>query len=203
MIYSQWKQGRLMGAMLFAGAMAWGQPVGFGIVGGVPLTDGLSDFTQSGPGLVTRTFSNSKLYTVGAMVEVRLPLGLSVEADGLYRPVNYSIDTQVTGGLLYHSSADVTTWEFPVLAKYRFKALPIVHPFVEAGPSFRAAGSELHWLSSEGFTAGGGVEIKILKLRISPQVRYTHWNSDAAQTLGTGFPPSNQNQAEFLVGLSF
>jgi len=54
--------------------------------------------------------------------------------------------------------------------------------------------------------------VKILRLRIAPQLRYTHWGSDG-QSLGSiagDFvatsilaPPSQQNQAEFLVGFSF
>jgi hypothetical protein len=91
--------------------------------------------------------------------------------------------------------------------------LPIVKPFVEAGPSFRAKGSSLSQLSGKGFTFGAGIEAKILKLRIAPVIRYTHWGSDSQGTgiacagvcvaIPAAAPPSQQNQAEFLVGFSF
>jgi len=179
------------------------QPIGLGVVGGVPLTGGLADNTAHEVDLIERTYSNSNQYIVGAMAELRLPLGLAVEADGLYRPVNFSETIQVVGGLTGHYSENISTWEFPILAKYRF-SFPVVKPFVEAGPSFRTVGSGLSWLSGKGFTAGLGVELKVLKLRIAPALRYTHWGSDSALSPGAGFvAPSQQNQGEFLVGFSF
>jgi hypothetical protein len=196
--------GKWLAAFFVAAGVAWAQPFSAGIVAGVPLTDGLSNVTQSEVDLVEKTFSNSKLYIIGAIVEVRLPLGIAIEADGLYRPVNSAMNLQVIPGPVFHYSENVATWEFPILAKYRFSLLPIVKPFVEAGPSFRTKGSGLSWLSDRGITAGVGVEIKVIKLRISPEIRYTHWGSDAAPTSQSGFlPPSNQDQAEFLVGFSF
>jgi|SRR5579863_1535476 len=196
--------GKWIAAVFIAGSAAMAQPFSVGIVAGVPLTDGLSDVTQSGVDVISRTYSNSKLYIVGAMLEVRLPLGLGIEADGLYRPVNSAMDLQVVPGPVYHYSENVATWEFPILGKYRFKFLPILKPFVEAGPSFRTIGSGLSWVSRKGISAGAGVEIKVLKLRIVPEIRYTHWGSDAAPTAQSGFlPPSKQDQAEFLVGFSF
>jgi hypothetical protein len=139
--------------------------------------------------LVTRTYSKSKLYIVGAMVEVHLPLGLGIEADGLYRPVNSAMDLQVIPRPVAHYSENVATWEFPILGKYRFTFLPILKPFIEAGPSFRTTGSGLSWVSGKGITAGAGVGIKVIKRKISPEIRYTHWGADA--------------EAEFLVAFSF
>jgi hypothetical protein len=196
--------GKLIAAVLVAGSMAWAQPFSVGIVGGVPLTGGLSDVTQSGVDVISRTFSKSKLYIVGAMVEVHLPLGLGIEADGLYRPVNSAMDLQVIPQPVAHYSENVATWEFPILGKYRFKFLPLLKPFIEAGPSFRTTGSGLSWVSGKGITAGAGVEIKVIKLRIAPEIRYTHWGSDATPTPSQGSsPPSKQDQAEFLVAFSF
>jgi hypothetical protein len=194
--------GKLIAVLLLAGSVALAQHFSVGIVGGVPLTDGLSDVSQAETGLVTRTFSDSKLYIVGAMVEVRLPLGIAIEADGLYRPINSAMDVQVIPGPVYHYSENVATWEFPILGKYRFTFLPVLKPFVEAGPSFRTTGSGLSWVSGKGVTAGVGVEIKVLKLRISPEIRYTRWGADAVPRAYLA-PPSKQDQAEFLVGFSF
>ncbi len=132
------------------------QPFSIGTIGGVPLTGGLQNTTTQEVDLITHSFSDSNLYVVGAMVELRLPFGLAVEADGLYHPINCSETIQVV-------------------------------------PS----GSGHH-------SVGGGVELKISKLRIAPELRYTHWGSDGVPPPDVGsFPPSQQNQGEFLVGFSF
>ena len=41
-------------------------------------------------GTAQRTYSDAKDYIVGPMVELRLPFGLGVEADALYRPLSYA-----------------------------------------------------------------------------------------------------------------
>jgi hypothetical protein len=58
---------------------------------------------------------------------------------------------------------------------------------------------------------GGGVEIHLLLVRISPEIRYTRWGTQqfngifpAGVASGiAGSLTSNQNQAEFLVGFTF
>jgi len=53
-----------------------------------------------------------------------------------------------------------------------------------------------------GFVLGGGIEVRVPFLRISPEIRYTRWGSenflDALNILR-----SNKNQWEFLIGLTF
>jgi hypothetical protein len=196
--------GKLTVILLAAVSTAWAQPFAVGVKGGIPLTDGLSNFHQLQVDLTTHTYSDSKQYIVGPMVELRLPLSLAIEADALYRPVNLTTDTQVTPtGPIFHTSRDVYTWEFPIVGKYRLP-LPVVKPYVEAGPSFRKTGSGLSWVSDKGATIGGGVELKVGRLRIGPEVRYSRWGSDGQPPPGVlFFPPSKRDQAEFLVGLSF
>jgi hypothetical protein len=90
-----------------------------------------------------------------------------------------------------------TTFEFPVLAKYR---LPIrdIKPIVEAGPSFRAGGSN-YGLRRFGFTVGGGVQFNLPVIRLSSDLRYTRWDSNS---LIYNDQP-NSNQVELLFGISF
>jgi hypothetical protein len=88
-----------------------------------------------------------------------LPLHLSVEIDGLYHELEFTtafIEPNGTSNSV--SPAPVVTWEFSVMVKYRF-SLPILKPFVEAGPTFRTAGN-LNGTSpsNHGFTVGVGVE---------------------------------------------
>ena len=193
-------------AILFviAAASAGAQTFSFGLKGGVPLTNGFSDFSSTGVDTITRTFSTSKQYIIGPTVELHLPLGLSVEADALYHPLNLAVVTQVVPQPAPATTSDNKgTWQFPILGKFRFP-FPVVKPYVEAGPSFRAKSSDISWISDRGFTTGAGVELKLGRVRLGPELRYTHWGSDALPKPSVLFnPPSKTNQAEFLLGISF
>jgi hypothetical protein len=189
---------------------AFGQHLSFGLVGGVSITN---DFGNEATGFIvllngevqtirSRFYSTSKDYIIGPMMELELPLHLSVEADGLYRPLNFTFaGVRPDGSLSSISPNTVVTWEFPILAKYKFPSR-IVKPFVELGPSFRSSGN-LNGAapSTYGGTLGFGVEMHVLKLKIAPVVRYTHWAADGKQYGGQ--PRTIRNQAEFLVGFSF
>ena len=191
--------------MLFLASMAFGQRLSIGIKAGVPLTDAFQDKTISGVDFSQRTFSKSREYIVGAMLEVHLPAGLSVEADGLYHPLNFATENRIAlRPALFRSSNNYSSFEFPILAKYRLPT-PLIHPYVEAGPNFRTLGGNFDsYLSHAALTIGGGVEFRVLKLRIAPEIRYTRWGDDAKPGPGAGFlAPSDVNQASFLVGLSF
>jgi|ERR1700728_92097 len=198
------------GILCLAAANAPAQfPVSVGVKGGVAVTDAFENTTSSyiPPGftlnssITVHNYSPSKDYLVGPFIELRLPFGLGVEADALYRQLDFATvqSGDTTPFRIYDS-----TWEFPILAKYRFK-LPIARPYVDAGPSFRHTQGPLDGdtLSHYGFAAGAGVDIKALFLHISPEMRYTRWGSDSIPGGAIGPPHSNQNQAEFLVGLSF
>src|SRR5579862_2917361 len=173
----------------------------FGIKGGVPMTDGFADSTAHGIDTITHTFSDSKNYVIGPTAELSLPLGFSVEADALFRPLNLATDNTILPQTLFHSSSDINSWEFPILGKYHFLHTPVVKPYVEAGPIFRHVGSQGSYLSGKGFAIGGGVDLKLWLVRISPELRYSRWGGDAATTFTV--PPSQLNQAEFLLGISF
>jgi hypothetical protein len=53
-----------------------------------------------------------------------------------------------------------------------------------------------------GFVVGGGVDIHAVFLHISPEIRFTRWNSTQISD-ALGLLRSNLNQGEFLVGLTF
>jgi hypothetical protein len=177
----------------------FGQLFSAGVVGGLGVTDGIENRTIDG----YHFYSDSTDYAVGPMVELGLPLHLSVEADALYRPLSLatyiSLDNGVNTAI---ARGHVITWEFPLLLKYKFP-FQVVKPFLEAGPSFRAAGnfndaSPSHY----GVTLGGGVEAHLLRLKIAPEIRYSRWAADNTSP-SLLLPLTNQNQVEFLVGFSF
>jgi hypothetical protein len=176
----------LLASLSFVPSLAFSQRLfSYGWKGGVPLTDAISG-------------SRSKNYVIGPMVELNLPLGFSIEADALYRPLNFT--TAPSSGRII--SDDIGSAEFPILVKYHFLHTPIVKPYAEAGPMFRHVGSTASYLSGRGFALGGGIDFKLLVVKISPELRFSRWGSDSIPTIAT-FPSSNRNQAEFLIGLAF
>lgn len=188
--------------LIFSSASLAQLPLSFGIKGGVPLTDGLQNVTEPIPNGIVNTFSASKDYAIGPMVQLRLPFHLAVEADALYRPINVTGSPTVPGEAASYKGDD-GSWEFPIVAQYRF-GWPLVKPYVEAGPSFRATSAiPLSRLSSDGVALGVGVDFHLLILHIAPEIRYTRWAGDSAPTTATEYVRSKQNQVEFLVGLMF
>jgi hypothetical protein len=191
---------------LLAIPAAFGQLFSAGIKVGVPMTDSFADITSPGlsTGQLIHSFSDSKKFIVGPMVELHLPFGISIAADGLYRPLRLTmISTNPGIAATGQNSANYASWEVTPVLRYRFLHTPIVKPFAESGPSFRFVETPLdHNLSDRGFTLGGGVEVKLLLIRITPELRFTRWGND--HNVVPTFPlQSGQNQAEFLVGFAF
>jgi len=163
-----------------------------GVVVGVPLT---GDFQSSSlpilpyTGEVKRSFDFP--FVAGLTVETPIGEHLSAEVNGLYRRLRYQTDPSV-----------VVTWQLPVLAKYTLSSRR-ARPFVEGGPSFRAAGNlNSSNPSHYGITVGAGAEVPLIRFKINPTIRYTHWAADGPARTS---PPTltRQNQVELLVGFSF
>lgn len=183
----------------------------------------MTDFVNSVNSGQFNFSSSTNRYIVGPMVELRLPAGFGVEFDALYRRLHYNgsalgVDTFST------SSTTGNLWEFPLLLKYRFH-FPVVRPYVDAGVAWDNLSSlsqtitttlvptritttsttsnppELRHNTTMGFVVGAGLDIHVL-LHISPEVRYTRWGSQHLRD-ALGLLHSDQNQAEFLVGISF
>lgn len=214
-----------MRSLLFlsiAASVASAQPFGAGLKLGVPLTDFVDTAVQGNFSASTAT----NRYILGVEGELRLPFGLGIELDALYRRVNYTLTSTAAANPATITETAATTsnnWEFPLVAKYRFKA-HIVRPYVEAGVAWQtlqglteavktfgagAAGSssstsnstELANNTTRGFVLGGGVDIHALVIHVTPEIRFTRWG--AKQFFAPGLLSSNQNQAEFLVGVTF
>jgi len=165
-------------------SVSWAQSFGFGAKLGVPFTDvfnGISDDTR---------------FTVGPMVEFRLPI-ISFEADALFHDVNIRPPANGFPNLTVSSGS---TWQFPIVGKVKLPTTPILKPYGEAGVAFRAftsGGSDVDAASKKGFVLGAGLDIHAIIVHITPELRYTHWGSGNAVSL-----QANQNQFEFLVGIS-
>jgi Outer membrane protein beta-barrel domain len=161
-----------------------------GVKAGIPLND---VYVNSGQGIIPKVGTTNR-FLIGPEVDLNLPFHLGVEFDALYR--HYSLD-----------GSGVNEWDFPILLKYRFSDVPVLHPFVDAGPIFNHV-SEISQATSNGSVPGvvfgAGLDLHALFLHVKPEFRYIHWmdpnhdfaplNSDLA---------SNQNQAQFLLGVTF
>jgi len=199
---------------------AFSQPFSFGVKGGMPLTD----FIDAAKSQNFTASTTTNRYVVGVTGELRLPFGLGVEADVLYRHFSFGSSGLVpgTGGVSVTQDTTSGAWEFPLLAKYRFKG-KFFRPFLDAGVSWDKLSGLTQTVTktignvagtttanpfsasndvTRGFVMGGGVDVKVLLIHISPEVRFTRWGAKHFIDT-TGLLNSNQTQAEFLVGITF
>jgi hypothetical protein len=65
--------------------------------------------------------------------------------------------------------------------------------------------SSPHYDTTHGLVAVAGFDVKLSRARISPEVRYTHWNKPSLTQGGSygAFYSSQQNQVEMLFGLTW
>lgn len=195
-------------ALLLSIGPASAQQFSLGILGGGSPTSGFPNqtFASTLPGqgtVFTTSSSDAGDYLVGGIVEVRLPKHLSIEADGIYRPLNFrNFTSSVRPGSA--PSNTVVTWEFPVLLKGRFVRIPVLpsaEAFAEVGPSFRLASNRNDTRpSNHGATGGLGIETVLGPLSVSPALRYTRWGADPAASIPY-VPRTTPNQVETLIGL--
>ena len=160
--------------------------ISWGLRGGVPLTNALEDFPSR------FTFKNKPQYwTLGPTLEIRLPARLGITFDALYQRLKYEgPNGDQTGG----------EWSFPAMLRYRFGS-GMFRPYVAGGGSFnKITGITTPRSSVTGIVLGGGAEIKLPLLRISPELRYTHKLDENISLEGLR---SRTNRVMLLVGVTF
>ncbi len=201
---------RLALLFLLACPAAPGQIFSAGVRGGVPLTD---FFNTVNSGSFSFSPSTSR-YIVGPTAELHLPLGFGIELDALYRHMSYT-GAGVFQGVAAAANFNSGNWEFPLLLKYRVHG-KAVRPYFDAGIAWdtlsgisqsvsqsvsNGAPTVVHKNSTAGFVLGAGVDFHFV-VHIMPELRYTRWGS--TQVIDpTTLLKSNQNQAEFLLGITF
>jgi hypothetical protein len=146
-------------------------------------------------------FSNTHTFIAGFSAEVQIRSGLSLEVNALHRNLNLQNRLISPGGSeLQSGSSTVTTWEYPMLVKYRLPTVGAIRPFVEAGPSFRTRHNPAPTEPSEfGATFAAGAEYRVGRIRITPAIRYTRWQYDG------DYPriATKRDQVEFVTGISY
>jgi opacity protein-like surface antigen len=204
--------------LLFGAVSAWAQLFSYGVKAGVPLTE----FLNAAKSQQFAFNSTTNRYIVGPTAELHLPFGLGVEFDILYRRFDYNGSATLMNSVS-NSRTTANAWEFPLLAKYRIP-MKVVHPYVDAGVAWDKLSGltqtitstfvalttttttsnppELNTTATRGFVMGGGVSVKVLKIQVSPEIRFTRWGAQHFIDPG-GLLHSNLNQGEFLVGITF
>ena len=189
----------LTGAILcvgvFSGNLQAQQLVSIGFKGGIPLTDFLS--TPNQPSALLQNATSTRRYVLGVSGELHLPARFSIEVDALRSSFEYQLATSSV-------SQSPSQWQFPVLAKFRI--LPgAVQPFILGGVSFNRITNvsdliELKNRSTSGIVLGGGVELHLGPLKLSPELRYNNYIDKSFNLTSL---QSNQNQLALLVGITF
>jgi hypothetical protein len=191
------------------------QRVSIGVKAGIPITDILN--TADGP-FSSSYVVNNHPYLVGGTIQLNLPARFSIEVDGLYRRLGYRHDFlpgAPPSPVPFASRTTANSWEFPVLGKLAILPGPI-RPFVDAGANFRrvtgaeqigglgpGVPGELAEDFTAGFTFGGGIELKLGRVRITPELRYTHWGTESFRDSVNSILHTNLNQGDFVLGLTF
>ena len=178
-------------------------PIGVGLKVGGRLTD----FTNDTSNLTKQ----DHIYTIGPYAEISLPLGFSLEGDLLYKKSGATLSGIVNGTTTVTRQFNFDSFDLPILAKKKFGEKGVFfRPFIEGGLANRYStglpGTSIlpnplttstHGGWQEGLVLGGGVEFKLLILRISGELRWTRYGNISTQTI----PRINANQAELLVGI--
>ncbi len=198
--------GTLFALAFFAGSVpCFGQRLSFGMVGGTSVTKDFriirNPFSVEGKSYLDLSESGPRTPIFGPMMDVGLSRSWSVEVNALHRSLKYRVTSDVPGRICGGNTfcgGSVSTWQFPVLVKYRIP-LERLKPFAAVGPSFRTHSTPIGSRpSSYGITAGAGIEVKAGRFYFAPTVRYTRWGGD-----GLPFRPTFRDQVEVLGGIGY
>ena len=206
-----------LAAVLLLCCEANGQRFSFGVMGGTPFSDANRsaeiDDRFSGYGLWSLS---TRRYTVGGTFEVRVPFGLYMEVDALYKRTDTTQSAFFSPFFGTITRLAANSWEFPMLLKHRWNRR--FRPFAALGgtlrhvegfdasvetfayglnPPYSVYRSRIDQpLTQGGIASGVGMLLlSIGRLKITPELRYTRWTS-------VSFLPT-KNQVEILMGLGF
>lgn len=141
----------------------------------------------------------------------------AVQLDALYRGYGLRSSGNLLG-LGFTSRSTGRTWEFPLLLKRKFNSPEVaVRPFLGAGVAMRYLGqtsvlaandrSASEQTSTRQLTFGlplaAGMEFRLQRFRLSPELRYTLWTADNATPIRTQLFDPNYNQFQLLFGFTF
>ncbi|HEY2385225.1 MAG TPA: hypothetical protein VGK48_28960 [Terriglobia bacterium] len=205
----------VLGLFLLLPALGFAQTT-FGLKLAYPTMDALQ---VSAPDPNVTYSIHSRVPKFGFTGELGLPAGLLLEIDGLYSHLSY-VSTSTGADAVTRSTTDINCWDFPLLVKKPFFHGPI-RPYVNGGATFRAVNQDTNIVSTsrfgtvtearikapefihqatEGFTTGAGFDLKIGKLHLMPEFRYTRFRQENFSS-PSGHFHSNLTQPMFVLGV--
>jgi len=192
------------------------QSLSFGIKAGATLTGDLD---------TSSAVSESKRITFGPAVVVGLPRGFGIEVDALYQRVGYRSDSSFQNLAFTYTRAKGNSWQFPIVLRKTLghgvyvgagvvpqtingneqttlvQATTLEHTAYQITQSQNAG----EWRSEVGVIGTAGIEGRLDKVHIGPEVRYTWWTRPALDVQGSqGFSIlSSRNQVDVLITVRF
>lgn len=203
--------------MLWAALLPAFAQVQVGVTAGVPLSPAILDTSTGGRYSASQVDSAARRYSLGPSIEFPIAGPLSIETGFLYK--RFGFDSTAVFGPLFGPTVRVNTsttgslWEFPILARTRWRLTPRSHLVLSAGPVLRYA-SHLHERgtrtitftlppptrvtneaidtrepatfdrrASFGGAAGAGVEFTAGPWRFTPTVRFTRWDTERTASI--------------------
>jgi len=165
----------------------------FGVRAGVPLTLPLaSRLTGLASVFSSQAFSRAPV-SVGPTVAVVIHDRIAVQFDSLYKRMRFN-SSFYNGTSYVSSSRYLSSWEFPLIADYSILQGRI-RPFGGGGILL----NERLSYQLPAYVINGGLDWRVSRVVIRPELRYTRWSSVSQST----DVARRENQFEYLVGFSF
>jgi len=170
----------------------------FGVRAGVPFTVPLTSRLTGPASVFSRQAFTRPPVSVGPAFAVVVYDRLTVQFDFLYKTMRFN--NSVFNGTSYSSSSTrVSSREFPLIADYAILKGPI-RPFGGGGVLLGDSWSDRRVLNQlPAYVINGGLDWRMSRLVIRPELRYTRWSSVSQSTDAA----RRENQFEYLVGFSF
>jgi hypothetical protein len=168
-----------------------------GVLAGTPFSVPLeSTLTGAASVFSSQAFSRPPV-SAGPTFAVVVQDRIAIQFDSLYKRMRFN--NSFSNGTSYSaSSSEISSWEFPLIADYAMLQRPI-RPFAGGGLLLGQTLSRTFLSQLPAYVINGGLDWRMSRLVIRPELRYTRWSSVSQST----DVARRENQFEFLVGFSF
>ena len=166
--------------------------IDLGLRGGLPFGDAFESARTANFELKGRN-----RFVLGPTLELRLPAGLGVNLDVLYR--RYQFETIVNGQTTTQGAGQ---WEIPVMLRYHFPGI-VARPFIAGGPVWSTITGLTSTRNTTGLAIGAGLDISVPFGHLTPELRYSRRFQDTIVTPATAPLKSLSNQIDLMVGFTF
>ncbi len=166
--------------------------IDLGVRGGLPFGDAFESLRTSNFEVKGRN-----RFVIGPTLEIRLPAGLGVNLDFLYR--RYQFQTIRDSGTTTEGAGQ---FEIPIMLRYHFPGV-LARPFIAGGPVWSTITGLNSTRNSTGIALGAGIDIHVPFAHITPELRYTRRFQDTTVSTPSAALRSLSNQVDLMVGFTF